>query len=127
MKHLLDLGQEMAESMRAHTRHIEAFRVLMRPRRSGVPARVLIGLTALVLLFVQAIHPRMHPVEVIDFHTDAHVICPISHAAADLPPELPALLLRPLVLAAVLDPPLWWGHSGFSHTLAPRPPPALHP
>jgi hypothetical protein len=37
------------------------------------------------------------------------------------------LLLTLLVLAAALHPQLWWGHLRFSHPLAPRPPPGLHP
>jgi hypothetical protein len=112
--------------MRTHSGYAEAFQVLMFTHRWGVPTRVLLGLAAIVLLFVQAIHPRIHPAEVIGLYTDAHLACPISHAAADLPSGIPALLLRPLVLAALLDPRLWWEHLHFSHTLAPRPPPALH-
>jgi hypothetical protein len=113
--------------MRAHSEYNEPFQVLMRTQRSGIPVRVLIGLVTLVLLFVQAIHPRIHPAEVIDPHTGTHCACPISHAAADLPLGVPALLLTLLVLAAALHPQLWWGHLRFSHPLAPRPPPGLHP
>jgi hypothetical protein len=112
--------------MRTHSGHAEAFQVPMFTHRLGVPARVLIGLAALVLLFVQAIHPRIHPAEVIGLYTDAHFTCPVSHAAADLPSGLPALLLRPLVLAALLAPRLWWERLYVSPSLAPRPPPALH-
>ncbi len=108
-----------------HAYH-EPFRVLMHIQRSGIPVRGLIGLVALVWLSVQAMHPRIHPAEVIDPHPDTHGACPISHAAADLPRGVPALLLTPLVLAAALYPRLWWGHRWFSHPLAPRPPPALH-
>ena len=114
-----------AESMHTHRGHAKAFRVPMFTHRLGVPARVLIGLAALVLLFVQAVHPRIHPAEVIGLYTDAHVACPISHAAADLPAGVPALLFKPLVLAVLLAPRLWWEHHHVSPSLAPRPPPAL--
>ena len=112
--------------MHAHSQSHQPFQVLIRTPPSGIPVRVLIGLVALVLLFTQAMHPWMHPAEVIALYADTHCACPISHASADLPRGLPALLLTPLVLAAALHPRLWWGHRCFSHPLAPRPPPALH-
>jgi hypothetical protein len=112
--------------MHAHSQSSQPFQVLMRTQRPGIPVRGLIGLVALVWLSVQAMHPWMHPAEVIDPPTNTHGACPISHAAADLPRGVPALLLTPLVLAAALHPRLWWGHRCFSHPLAPRPPPALH-
>ena len=77
-----------------HAYH-EPFQVLMRIQRSGIPVRGLIGLVALVWLSVQAMHPRIHPAEVIDPHPDTRGACPISHAAADLPRGVPALLLTP--------------------------------
>ena len=105
----------------------EPFRVLIRIRWSGVRVRGLIGLVALVLLGVQAVHPWMHPAESIDPHAGTRCACPLSHVAADLPRGVPTLLLTPFVPAAAPGPRLWWGHRGFSHPLAPRPPPALHP
>jgi hypothetical protein len=113
--------------MHAHSQYHQPFQVRMRTQRSSAPVRGLIGLVALVLLCVQAAHPWMHPAEVIGPHADTHCTCPLSHAAADLPRGVPALLLTPFVLAAALDPRLWWGRRRFSHPLAPRPPPALHP
>jgi hypothetical protein len=112
--------------MSAHGRHAEAFRVPMLTHRSGTPPRVLFGLVAVVLLFVQAIHPGIHPAEVIGPHTDTHFGCPISHAAADLPSGLQGLPLTPLVLVPILEPRLWVSHLRFCHTVAPRPPPTIH-
>jgi hypothetical protein len=109
-----------------HAYH-EPFQVLMRIQRSGVPVHGLIGLAALVLLCVQAVHPWMHPAESIDPHADTRCACPLSHAAVDLPRGLPALLMTPFVLAAALALRLWWGHRCFSHPLAPRPPPSFYP
>jgi hypothetical protein len=105
----------------------EPFQVLMRIQWAGVRVRGLIGLMTLVLLCVQAAHRWMHSAESIDPYAGTHCACPLSHAAADLPRRVPALLLTPLIPAAILDLRLWWGHRCFSHPLAPRPPPALHP
>jgi len=98
----------------------------MFAHRSGAPLRALFGLMAVVLLFVQAIHPWIHPDEVIGPHTDTHFGCPLSHAVADLPAGLTLSLSIPLVLVLMLDPRLWLGHLRFDHALAPRPPPILH-
>jgi hypothetical protein len=113
--------------MHAPQAYDEPFQVLMRKQLPGVRVRGLIGLAALVLLCVQAVHPWMHPAESIDPHAGTHCACPLSHAAVDLPRGVPALLLTPLALAAALDLWLWWGYRCFSHPLAPRPPPAFHP
>jgi hypothetical protein len=98
----------------------------MPAHQSAVLVRVLFGCVAVVLLFIQAIHPGMHPYEVIGLDSDTHVGCPISHAIADLSPELPPLELRSLVLEPLLNPRLWLSHLYFYHALAPRPPPTLH-
>ncbi len=111
--------------MSAYSLHAGAFQVPMHTHRCGLPLRALFGLVAVVLLFVQAIHPGIHPDEVIGPHTDTHLRCPSSHAVADLPPGLPPLLLAPLVLVSMRDPWLWLGHLRLYHALAPRPPPAL--
>jgi hypothetical protein len=105
----------------------EPFQVRMRIQWSGVRVRGLTGLVALVLLCAQAAHPWMHPAESIGPHAGTRCACPLSHTAADLPRGVPAWLLTPFVLTAAPDLRLWWGHCWFSHSLAPRPPPALHP
>jgi hypothetical protein len=100
---------------------------LMCTHRRSVLHRALFGLVAVILLFIQAIHPGMHPDEVFGRSIDTHFSCPISHAVADVPQGLLLLLIRPLVVMLRLAPRLWLDHLPFEHTLAPRPPPTLHP
>jgi hypothetical protein len=112
--------------MSAHSRQAETFHVSMFTHQSAVLVRALFGCVAVALLFIQVLHPGMHPHEVIGSDADTHFGCPISHAIADLPPELPSLELRSLVLESLLNPRLWLSHLYFYHALAPRPPPTLH-
>ena len=107
-------------------RHGREFLGLMFAHRRSVLHRALFGLVAVILLFIQAIHPGMHPEEVFGPDTTTHVSCPISHAVADLPQGLPLLLFTPLVVELRLAPRLWLGHLFFKHALAPRLPPTLH-
>ena len=96
-------------------------------RLRGLDARrayVLLACLSLAALFVQASHPALHPLEVINPDTDGHHACPLSHVAAALITALPWLLGASLGLARLPDPYLWLGHSAFCHPLAPRPPPA---
>jgi hypothetical protein len=85
---------------------------------------VLLACLSLAALFVQASHPALHPLEVINPDTDGHHVCPLSHAAAALLIGLPWLLGAELALVRFPDPFSWFDHSRFIHLLAPRPPPA---
>jgi hypothetical protein len=76
------------------------------------------------VLFVQASHPALHPLELIDPGADAHHACPISHVAAALLIALPLLMAVGWSLGRFQIPLPWLGHSCFIHPLAPRPPPA---
>jgi hypothetical protein len=116
----------LVESMSAQSRHTGTVHVPMFTPRSGGLVRALFGFVAVALLFIQTIHPGMHPHEVIGPDTYARFGCPINHAIADLPPELPPLLLMSLVPVSRPDPWLWLGHLYFYHALAPRPPPVIH-
>jgi hypothetical protein len=78
----------------------------------------------LAVLFIQAGHPALHPLELISPGADAHHACPLSHAAAALLILLPLLLGVGLSFSHPPDPLPWFGHSRFIHALAPRPPPA---
>jgi hypothetical protein len=98
----------------------------MFARRPSVLLRALVSLIALILLFIQAIHPRMHPAELLGPSTHPHMSCPISHAAGDLPQGLPLLLFTPLIVVVRLALQLWLGRLPFKHALVPRPPPTLH-
>jgi hypothetical protein len=111
--------------MSRNRRHGQAFLGLMYAHRHHLLLRALFSGAAVILLFIQAVHPRMHPTEVFGPSTPPHVSCPISHAFADLPQGLPLLLFAWLVVVLRLAPRLWLGHLPFRHALAPRPPPAL--
>ena len=104
----------------------QAFLELMYAHRHHLLLRALFGGAAVILLFIQAVHPGMHPAEVFGPSTPPHVSCPIGHAVADLSQGLPFLLFTCLVVVLRLAPRLWLGHLPFRHALAPRPPPALH-
>jgi hypothetical protein len=92
----------------------------------GRPAHVLLLCLSLVVLFVQASHPALHPLEVINPDANSPLGCPVSHTAGDvsliLPPPAPS---ASLVLWLVSDPLLWLGRLDFVHHLAPRPPPTF--
>ena len=98
----------------------------MYEHRRRILHRVLFGLVAVSILFIQALHPGMHPDEVFGPSTLSHRSCPITHAVADLPQALPLLLLTSLVVTLWFAPRLWLGHLPFQHALAPRPPPNSH-
>jgi hypothetical protein len=91
----------------------------------GWPAHVILTCLALVVLFVQALHPVLHPLEVINPDAKPHLTCPVSHAAGDLllilPPPAPACL----TLWFITQPLPWLGRLDFVHHLAPRPPPTF--
>jgi hypothetical protein len=98
----------------------------MYTHRHHLLLRALFGGAAILLLFIQAVHPAMHPAEVFGPSTPPHASCPISHAVADLPQGLSCLLFICLVVVLRLTPRLWLGYLPFRHALAPRPPPGLH-
>src|SRR6266498_4469546 len=88
---------------------------------------LLVACLSFLVLFVQASHPALHPLELIDLGTNGHHACPFSHAAAALLIALPLLMAAGLSLGRPHDPLPWFGHCCFIHPLAPRPPPAqLH-
>jgi hypothetical protein len=104
----------------------QEFLGLMFTHQQSVLLRALVGLIAVILLGMQAIHPGIHPTEVFGPSTHTHVSCPISHAAGDLLQGLPLLLFTPLIVVVRLAPQLWLGRLPFKHALVPRPPPTLH-
>jgi hypothetical protein len=108
-------------------RHNQAFLGPMYAHRYHLLLRALFGGAAVILLFIQAVHPGMHPAEVFGPSPAPHVSCPISHAVADLPQGLFLLLFTCLVVVLRLAPRLWLDHLPLRHALAPRPPPALRP
>jgi hypothetical protein len=112
--------------MSRNRRHGQAFLGPMYAHRHHLLLRALFGSAAVILLFIQAVHPGMHPAEVFGPSTVPHVSCAISHAVADLPQGLPLLPFTLFVVVLRLSPQLWLGHLPFRHALAPRPPPALH-
>ena len=107
-------------------RHGQAFLGPMYAHRHHLLLRALFGGAAVIFLFIQAVHPGLHPAEVFGPSTTLHVGCPISHAVADLPQGLPLLLFTLLLVVLRLAPRLWLGRLPLRHALAPRPPPALH-
>jgi hypothetical protein len=112
--------------MSRNRRQGQAFLGPMYAHRHHPLLRALFGGAAVILLFIQAVHPGMHFAEVFGPSTTPHVSCPIGHAVADLPQGLPLLLFTLFVVVLRLSPRLWLGHLPFRHALAPRPPPALH-
>jgi hypothetical protein len=115
-----------AGSMSQDRRHGQAFLGPMYVHRHHLLLHALFGFVAVILLFIQAIHPGIHPNEVLGPSTTPHVSCPISHAVADLPQGLPLLLFTLLVVVLRPAPRPWLDHLPLRHALAPRPPPALH-
>jgi hypothetical protein len=105
-------GQAFLGPAYAHRHHL-----LLRAFFSGVAA---------ILLFIQAVHPAIHPAEVFGPSTPPHLGCPINHAVADLPQALTQLLFTSHVATLWFAPRLWLGHLPFQHALAPRPPPNSH-
>jgi hypothetical protein len=110
--------------MRPRRRLKSGLKILWLQALNGRRAYVLLACLSLAALFVQASHPALHPLEVINPDTDGHHACPLSHSAAALIIALPWLLGAGLSLARLPDPFPWIGHSRFIHPLAPRPPPA---
>jgi hypothetical protein len=94
-------------------------------QRAGVLSRrrLLCGLVSLLVFLVQASHPALHPLEVIDAGADGHVGCPVSHVSAELSLPLPVIWPRHAVLWHPPEPLPWLSHAVFMHGLAPRPPP----
>ena len=103
----------------------KGFQVPAPIRWPCIPWRVLLGLVAFVVLFLQVSHPGLHPLEVINPGADTHLACPLSHVAADLLIVLPLPALMSLILRLVLEPRSWPGRLYFNHRLAPRPPPTF--
>src|SRR5919106_4943569 len=85
---LKGIGLWMVGSMSRDRREGQAFLELMYAHRHHLLLRALFGGAALILLFIQAAHPGMHPAEVFGPSTPPHVSCPVSHAVADLPQGL---------------------------------------
>ncbi len=94
-----------------------------QPPENCVRRPLLAGLVALLLLFVQATHPGLHPHEIIGAGADVSQVCPLSHVTVDLEILLTLLLLLAVALRQVLAPQPWVDHPDFLHPLAPRPPP----
>src|SRR5919109_1911189 len=84
----------------------------------------LVACLSLAVLFVQASHPALHPLELISPGADAHHACPLSHAAAALLIALPLLMVVEPSLDRLYSPLPWVSHTCFIHPLAPRPRPA---
>jgi len=84
----------------------------------------LVACLSFTVLFAQASHPALHPLEIINPGADAQHPCPLSHSTAALLILLPLLLGVGLSLDRLPDPLPWIGYSCFIHRLAPRPPPA---
>jgi hypothetical protein len=97
--------------------------VLTVKARSVFLPRLLFGFVSLLVFLVQASHPGLHPVEVIDANHEADVDCPIGHAIAELSVFVPPIMLASPIEWRLLEPLPWQGHTTFVHGLAPRPPP----
>jgi hypothetical protein len=91
----------------------------------GPRVHVLLACLSLVVLFVQASHPALHPYEVINPDAKAHLTCPVSHTAGDVSIILPPPGPTGLALWLIIDPLPWLGRFDFNHRLAPRPPPTF--
>jgi hypothetical protein len=92
-------------------------------RKTGRWARLSLMLLSLTVLLVQAFHPTLHPLEIIDPGGDGHQACPLSHVVAALFTALSLLICATLICGHAQEPRVWRSRPCFIHCLAPRPPP----